>query len=77
VHKPITPVNLQFYLKLIAKEFILTVISSWHNHIQHIKSLEKSRKGKSKNFTKQNMQKCENEKYPAQVAVNTKRWQGR
>jgi hypothetical protein len=41
--------------------------------LQHIKSLEKSRKGKSKNFTKQNMQKCENEKYPAQVAVNTKR----
>ena len=28
VYKPITPVNLRFYLKLIAKEFILTVISS-------------------------------------------------
>ena len=36
------PVNLRFYLKLIAKEFISTVISSWHKHIQHIKSLEKS-----------------------------------
>ena len=37
-----SPVNLRFYLKLIAKEFISTVISSWHKHIQHIKSLEKS-----------------------------------
>ena len=28
--------------------------------------------GKSKNFTKQQMQKCENIKYPVQVAVNGK-----
>jgi hypothetical protein len=72
-----SPVNLWIYIKLIAKEFISTVISSWHKHIQHIKSLEKSKKGKSKNFTKQNMQKYENKKYPVQVAVNGKRWQGR
>jgi hypothetical protein len=38
----ISKTNLRFYLKLIAKEFISTVISSWHKHIQHIKSLEKS-----------------------------------
>ena len=51
-----SPVNLRFYLKLIAKEFISTVISSWHKHIQHIKILEKSKKGESTNFTKQNIQ---------------------
>ena len=71
VQKPISPVNLRFYLKLIAKGFTLTVISSSHNHIQHIKSLEKSKMGKSKNFTKQNMQKCENEKYSVQEAVHS------
>ena len=66
-------VNLWFYLKLIAKEFISTVISSWHKHIQHIKSLEKSKKGKSKNLAKQNLQKYENKKYPVQVTVKKKR----
>ena len=71
MQKPISPVNLRFYLKLIAKGFTLTVISSSHNHIQHIKSLEKSKMGKSKNFTKQNMQKCENEKYSVQEAVHS------
>jgi hypothetical protein len=60
-----SPVNLRFYLKLIAKEFISTVISSWHKHIQRIKNLEISEKEKSKNFTKQNMQKYEEKKYPA------------
>ena len=65
-----SPVNLRFYLKLIAKEFISTVISSWHKHIQHIKSLEKSEKGKSKNFTKQNMQKYEEKYIPLQEAVS-------
>jgi hypothetical protein len=29
--------------------YMIAVISSWHKHIQHIKSLEKSEKGKSKN----------------------------
>ena len=60
-----SPVNLRFYLKLIAKEFISTVISSWHKHILHIKNLEKSEKEKSKNFTKENVQKYEEKKYPA------------
>ena len=60
-----SPVNLRFYLKLITKEFISTIISSWHKHILHIKSLEKSEKEKSKNFTKQSMQKYEEKKYPA------------
>jgi cytochrome c biogenesis protein ResB len=59
-----SPVNLWFYLELIAKEFISTVISSWHKHIQHIKSLEKSKYEKSKNFTKQNMQKYGEKKIP-------------
>jgi hypothetical protein len=71
--KPYSPVSLQFYLKLNAKEFNSTVISSWHTHIEHIKSLEKSKKGKSKKFTKQNLQKYENKKYPIQVAVNKKK----
>ena len=69
-----SPVNLRFYLKLIAKEFISTVVSSWHKHIQHIKSLEKSEKEKSKNFTKQNMQKYEEKKYPATESRKEKRW---
>ena len=41
-----SPVNLRFYLKLIAKEFMSTVISSGHKHIQHIKSLENLKRGK-------------------------------
>ena len=58
-----SPVNLRlrFYLKLIAKEFI------GHTHIEHIKSLDKSRNGKSNNLTKSNLQKNKNKKYSVQV----------
>ena len=52
-----SPVNILFYLKLIEKEFISTVISSWHKYILDIIGVEKSKKGKSKNLTKQNIHK--------------------
>ena len=64
-----SPVNLRlrFYLKLIATKFI------GHTHIEHIKSLDKSRKGKSNNLTKPNLQKNKKKKYSVQVAVNKKK----
>jgi hypothetical protein len=50
---------------IIIFQLTITVTSV---HIQHIKSLEKSKKGKIKIFTKQNI-KISRKKYPVQVAV--------
>lgn len=50
--------------QFIAKEFTSAAINTWYNSMQHIKSLEKSKKWESKNFSKQDLQKYENKDIP-------------